>query len=147
MGRIRLFGISESKEEEYGIIKGDGWGILRSKINEAVNEDGFLFILIIGERGKGKSTLALNILIHVYRDPSLVEKAIVFTTDDYDSLTQSSSYKLLRAEDGRIKAIMWDDIGLHFSTYQWFTPHARQRMIEFIENFQTVREDLSLIHI
>ncbi len=141
--RLKLFAPSG---EEYGVIKGDGWKVLREKINEAINEDGFLFVLIIGERGKGKSTLALNILQHIYGDAALVKHSIVFTPDDYDSLTQNSvKYDGLRAEDGRVKAILWDDIGLHFSTYQWFTPHARQRMIEFIENFQTVREDVAVL--
>lgn len=143
--RLKLFGYYEEEGEEYNVVRGDGWNVLKQKIGEAISEDGFLFILIIGERGKGKSTLALNILTHIYGDPRLVEQAIVFTADDYDSLTQSSRYKQLRAGDGRIKAIMWDDIGLHFSTYQWFTPHARQRMIEFIENFQTVREDVAVL--
>jgi len=147
MGRLRrLFGYYEEEREEYNIIKGDGWGVLKHKIREAIEEDGFLFILIIGERGKGKSTLALNILMYVYNEPELVKRAIVFTTDDYDSVTQNArKYRSLRAEDGRVRAILWDDIGLHFSTYQWFTPHARQRMIEFIENFQTVREDVAVL--
>ena len=121
------------------------WKVLREKINEALSNDGFLFVMVVGERGKGKSTLGLNILKHVYGDNELVKKALVFSIDDFDSMTQGRKYRELRLSDGRIAAVLWDDIGLHFSTYQWFTPHARQRMTEFIENFQTVREDVAVI--
>ncbi len=145
MGRIRLFGISKEEVEEYSVIKGDGWRVLRDKIDDAINNDGFLFVLIIGERGKGKSTLALDILANIYDDAELVKKAIIFTMDDYDSLIQNTRYKGLRAGDGRIRAVMWDDMGLHFSTYKWFTPHERLRLTEFIENFQTVREDIAVL--
>ena len=141
--RLRLFG---SREEgvEYGWVSGDGWQLLRNKIREAISDDGFLFVLIIGERGKGKSTLALNMLQKIYGSAEAVKRATIFTVDDYDSLVNSSDDSL-RAGDGRIKAILWDDMGLHFSTYQWFIPHARQRMVEFIENFQSVREDVAVI--
>jgi len=133
-------------EEVYGLIEGNGWEKLRRRIREAIEEDGFLFILIIGERGKGKSTLALNIMQHIYGEERLVRNAVVFTPDDYDSLVFSRRrYRSLRADDGRIKAILWDDIGVHFSTYKWFTPHQRQRMIEFLEDFQAVREDVAVL--
>lgn len=140
--RLRLFGPA-GKEEEYNVVGGDGWELLKQKFREAIEEDGFVFVLIIGERGRGKSTLALNMLYNIYRDPGAVRRAIVFTPDDYDSLVQRGDG--LRAEDGRIKALLWDDMGLHFSTYQWFIPHQRQRMMEFIENFQTVREDIAVL--
>ena len=138
-----IFG-SRRREYKYNTVQGDGWSIIKDKINEAVRDDGFLFVLIIGERGKGKSTLALNMLVNVYEDVEAVKRAIVFTPDDFDSLVQNPPSNVV-ASDGRVKAILWDDIGLHFSTYQWFTPHARQRMQEFIENFQTVREDVAVI--
>ena len=143
---MRLFSPqSKPKPREYNAIRGDGWKILEDKIRSAIEEDDFLFILIIGERGRGKSTLALNIAYSIYGEIDLVKKAVVFSPDDYDSVVMSSKYDYLRARDGRVKALLWDDIGLHFSTYQWFTPHARQRMTEFIENFQTVREDVAVL--
>ncbi|MCE4601262.1 MAG: hypothetical protein F7C38_06845 [Desulfurococcales archaeon] len=145
MGRLSLFGSSRSRSVEYNIVRGNGWRLLRDKIDEAIHEDGFLFVLIIGERGKGKSTLALNVLNWIYGgDAGRVKRATIFTIDDYDSIVNKQD-NLLSGGDGRIKALLWDDMGLHFSTYQWFIPHLRQRMTEFIENFQSVREDIAVL--
>jgi len=143
--RLKLFGYYEEEGEEYNVIKGDGWRALREKMLDAINNDGFLFVLIIGERGRGKSSLGLNILYHLYGDAELVRRATIFTMDDYDSLVQNTRCRGLRAEDGRVKAVLWDDMGLHFSTYKWFMPHERQRLMEFVENFQSVREDVAVI--
>lgn len=128
---------------EPGYLGGDGWEKLWRRIQAAIEEDGFLFVLVIGERGKGKSSLALNIGLRVYGDPGLVEKALAFTVSDIDMIVERE--KGLRAPDGRVKMIIWDDIGIHFSTYRWFMPHERHRMTSFIENFQAIREDVAVI--
>lgn len=138
-----LFGRRRGSNVEYGWIRGDGWALLRHRIDTAINEDGFLFVIIAGERGKGKSTLALNIAMHVYNNPELVEKSLAFTLDDYEYIVDKAGE--LRARDGRTKLIVWDDIGVHFSTYKWFSPHQRQKMIDFLENFQSVREEVAVL--
>jgi hypothetical protein len=128
---------------EYGWIRGDGLRYLLDKMAEAETRDGFVFVLIVGGRGKGKSRLALNLAARVVGEENVLD-ALVFTIDDFDSKVNEPP-KGLVAEDGRLRLLLWDDIGLHFSTYTWFTPHMRQRMQEFIENFQTVREDVAIL--
>ena len=138
-----LFGRRRGASIEYGWVRGSGLNYLLQKTLEAETRDGFVFIMIIGERGKGKSSLALNLAARLVGEENVID-ALVFTIDDFDSKVSEPPEKLV-AEDGRLKLLLWDDIGLHFSTYTWFTPHMRQRMQEFIENFQTVREDVAIL--
>ena len=141
MGRIRrLFGTGDEKP----LVSGDGLKFLMDRFRSAVEEDGFIFVLIVGERGRGKSSLALNLGYLVYGSWEAVLKSLVFTVDDFDSKVSRRPRELL-ADDGRIRLLIWDDMGLHFSTYRWFVPHERQRMMEFVENFQTVREDTAIL--
>ena len=137
---LRIF----SKDyRDCGWIRGSGLNVIMNAIARAEYSDGFAFILIIGERGRGKSSLALNLAGRVIGEENVLD-ALVFTIDDFDSKTTNPPDNLL-AEDRRVRMLIWDDMGLHFSTYMWFTPHQRQRMQEFIENFQTVREDLAIL--
>lgn len=138
-----LFGRRRLAAENYGWIHGDGWRLLRQRIENAIENDGFLFIIIAGERGKGKSSLALNIAQHVYGSRDLVLKSLVFTLDDYEYVVEKREE--LKASDGRTKLVLWDDIGVHFSTFKWFTPLQRQKMIDFLEGFQSVREDVAVL--
>ena len=126
-----------------GYLGGRGWELLSRKIRRAIEDDGFLFVLVIGERGLGKSSLGLNIASWVYGDPRLVIKSLAFTVDDYETIVEK--YRELRARDGRVKMILWDDVGVHFSSYRWFSPHQRQKLIDFIENFQSVREEVAFV--
>ena len=87
--------------------------------------------------------MALNIARDFYRDERLVLKSLVFTVEDYESVVERE--KKLRASDGRTALIVWDDFGLHFSTYRWFSPLQRQKVIDFIENFQSVREEVAVL--
>ena len=136
--------LGKKRDVEYNVVRGSGWRLLWERMREAIEDDGFVFILIIGERGRGKSSLAINMIYHIYGSAEAVRKSIVYTMDDYDTLVYDRPHELL-AWDGRIKAVLWDDMGLHFSAYQWFMPHQRQRLMEFMENFQSVREDIAVI--
>ena len=95
---------------------------LRDIINEAnkrIENDGWLLIAIVGEKGNGKSTLALYLLKQILQvEWKKVLKHVIFTVHDYFNLPYKN---LIRDAYGRAKCIVWDDFALHSSVYRFMT--------------------------
>jgi len=114
---------------------------LIEKCNEKIANDGFLFIAIIGEKGHGKSTLALRIAKDVLEtDWNIVLKHVIFTIHDYYNIQYKN---LIKDEYGRVKCIIWDDFALHSSVYRFMTSDNRF-LAALIEDFEAVREDVAV---
>jgi len=119
---------------------------LLKRMREAVENDGWLFILICGERGNGKSTLALKLLKKLFDyynvgDWRNVLSHTIFTIHDFDNMIEKSN---IRYED-RLIGLVWDDFALHTSVYQFWDPLRQRVLTEFIENFEAVREDVAVL--
>ena len=129
-----------------------GSEFIQKWIVKCVKEDGFVLILVYGDRGLGKSTLGLNIVYNSlmnlypeYDDTTLWEKTVkhtIFTIEDFDNATNRKD--ILKWEDGRIPILLWDDFALHTSSYGFLRGEG-DKIGEFLENFETVREDIAVI--
>lgn len=111
-------------------------------INSAIENDGFLFIGILGDKGKGKSVTGLNILYNVLQDWNTVLKHTIFTIQDFQNIDHRKD--LERYVDGRVKIVLWDDFALHTSSYG-FWKADRENLTNFIEEFEIVREYVAVL--
>ncbi|AKG92399.1 TPA_asm: hypothetical protein GahPV1_gp25 [Geoglobus ahangari pleomorphic virus 1] len=116
---------------------------LMNAINSAIENDGFLFIGILGDKGLGKTVLGMNITYDILRDWRAVLRHMVFTITDFSNLSGRSD--LIRHTDGRIKAVLWDDFALHTSSYGFTKKGEREQLIDFIEDFEVVREEVAVL--
>lgn len=116
---------------------------LSDMVQEAIEMDGFLFIGVLGDKGLGKSVLALNLLYQILCDWNSVLKHVIFTIQDFGNLYTRSD--LIRHTDGRIKAIVWDDFALYTSSYGFTKRGEREQLIDFVEDFEVVREDVAVL--
>jgi|Deesub1362A_J573_1020465.scaffolds.fasta_scaffold00263_37 hypothetical protein len=116
---------------------------LMNVINSAIENDGFLFIGILGDKGLGKTVLGMNITFDILKDWRAVLKHMVFTITDFSNLSGRSD--LIRHTDGRIKAVLWDDFALHTSSYGFTKKGEREQLIDFIEDFEVVREEVAVL--
>jgi len=111
-------------------------------IRTAIEHDGFLFIGILGDKGKGKSVTGLNLLYQVLGDWEKVLRHTIFTIQDFQNLDHRSD--LERHEDGRVKIVLWDDFALHTSSYGFWRAD-RENLTNFIEEFEIVREFVAVL--
>jgi len=111
-------------------------------IQSAIEHDGFLFIGILGDKGKGKSVTGLNLLYQVLGDWEKVLKHTIFTIQDFQNLDHRDD--LERYVDGRVKIVLWDDFALHTSSYG-FWKADRENLTNFIEEFEIVREYVAVL--
>ena len=116
---------------------------LMQVINSAIENDGFLFIGILGDKGLGKTVLGMNLTFAVLKDWEAVLKHMVFTIMDFSNL--SARKDLMRHSDGRIKVVLWDDFALHTSSYGFTKKGEREMLIDFIEDFEVVREEVAVL--
>jgi hypothetical protein len=116
---------------------------LMNLIKSAIEKDGFLFIGILGDKGFGKSVLTLNLVYEVLGDWQEVLKHVIFTINDFNNIPYRSD--LTRYVDGRVKVVAWDDFGLHTSSYGFTKRGERDQLIDFVENFEVVREDVAVL--
>ncbi len=112
-------------------------------INSAIGNDGFLFIGILGDKGLGKSVAGINLLYEVLKDWDKTLKHIIFTINDFANLGYRKD--LERHEDGRVKIILWDDFALHTSSYGFSKKGERDQLVDFIEDFEVVREEVAVL--
>ncbi len=116
---------------------------LYSLINSAIENDGFLFIGILGDKGLGKTVLGMNLTYDILKDWEAVLRHIIFTITDYGNI--STRHDLIRHEDGRVKVLLWDDFALHTSSYGFTKKGERDQLIDFIEDFEVVREEVAVL--
>ncbi len=112
-------------------------------MNSAIENDGFLFIGILGDKGLGKTVLTLNLAYEILRDWNQTLKHVIFTINDFNNIPYRSD--LERHTDGRVKVIAWDDFALHTSSYGFTKRGERDQLIDFVENFEVVREDVAVL--
>ena len=112
-------------------------------IQNAIERDGFLFIGILGEKGFGKSVTGLNLVYSVLGDWDKVLRHTIFTIQDFQNIAYRDD--LERHEDGRVKIILWDDFALHTSSYGFTKKGFREEIIEFVEDFEVVREEIAVL--
>ena len=116
---------------------------LLSLMRKAIENDGFLFIGILGDKGLGKSVLTLNLAYEILEDWQKTLKHMIYTISDYNNIPYRSD--LERHVDGRVKVIAWDDFALHTSSYGFTKRGEREALIDFVENFEVVREDVAVL--
>ena len=116
---------------------------LQKYIDSAIRNDGFLFIGILGDKGFGKSVLGLILVNNVLQDWNKTLKHTIFTIQDFSNLAYRSD--LVRYEDGRVKIILWDDFALYTSSYGFSKKGERELLINFIEDFEVIREDVAVL--
>jgi hypothetical protein len=112
-------------------------------INSAIERDGFLFIGILGDKGLGKSVTGLNLTYSVLNEWDKALRHTIFTINDFSNLPYRND--LVRHEDGRVKVILWDDFALHTSSYGFSKRGERDLLIDFIEDFEVVREEVAVL--
>ena len=112
-------------------------------MNKAIENDGFLFIGVLGDRGLGKSVLSLNLAYEVLKDWQKTLRHVIFTINDFNNVSYRRD--LERHSDGRIKVLVWDDFALHTSSYGFTKRGERDQLIDFVENFEVVREDVAVL--
>jgi len=121
-------------------------------ILKCVKKDGFGLILIFGDKGRGKSTLGLNIVYNTlkklypdYDDNVLWDQTVkhtLFTIEDFDNAPNRKD--IWKWEDGRIPILLWDDFAMHTSSYGFLRGEGG-KIGEFLEDFEAVREDIAVI--
>ena len=121
-------------------------------IQRAIEADGFLLIGVYGDRGFGKSTLALNMVYSTFKalypekDESelwdLTLKHLVFTVEDFSNACRGPG--IIKWNDGRVPILLWDDFALHTSSYAFMRGEGG-KIGEFLEDFQAVREDVAVV--
>ena len=102
-------------------------------IYNAVEEYGFLSILIIGPVGSGKSNLALQLAYAGYKDWDVVLERLVFKREEFLELL--SKYK-------RIPLVIWDDIGAYLPSTLYFTDRKAWEQMRKI--WETIRTKLNV---
>lgn len=117
--------------------------VLFKLMNSAIEKDGFLFIGILGEKGLGKSVLGLNLVYEILKDWEKVLRHTIFTITDFNTLPFRKD--LIRHDDGRVKVLLWDDFALHTSSYGFAKRGERDLLIDFIEHFEVVREEVAVL--
>ena len=109
---------------------------LARKILKAHKTEGFESIMICGEMGRGKTSLALHLAYQVYQDWDLVLHYLHFSP--------ISALKQLRyaiSNDSRLKLIILDDAGLWLDALSWFTPEIRA----FSKFYNIIREGAAAV--
>ena len=111
---------------------------------DAIREDGWLLIAVTGDKGNGKSTLALRLCRDILgvNDWSIVLKHTIFTINEYFALPYRKD--VVRDDFGRARCVVWDDFALHSSVYKFMTKEAAS-LAAFLEDFEAVREDIAVM--
>ncbi len=129
-----------------GFLRERWWTLnnrLMHAINSAIENDGFLFIGILGDKGLGKTVAGMNIAYEVLKGWNSVLKHTIFTINDFSNLPYRND--LVRHSDGRVKVILWDDFALHTSSYGFSKRGERDLLVDFIEDFEVVREEVAVL--
>lgn len=118
---------------------------------KAIKSDGFCFIGITGEKGHGKSTLGWLLLVEIlkrigydvdFKHKDVLLSHLIFTIDDFFSIKNRE--KVIKWTDGRVCCALWDDFGLHTSSYA-FIKGEGDKVSDFIEMFEVVRENIAVL--
>ncbi|AGK60957.1 hypothetical protein Asulf_00953 [Archaeoglobus sulfaticallidus PM70-1] len=122
-----------------------------SKSVEAIKNDGFYFIGITGEKGNGKSTLGwwlekeilskVGYELDFVKDMDKLLNHLIFTIDDFFSIKKRDTVKW---DDGRVCVAIWDDFGLHTSSYAFLRGEG-DKVSDFVEMFEVVRENIAVL--
>lgn len=139
-------------KSQFNHITERGNEFIQKWIRRAIEADGFLLIGVYGDRGFGKSTLALNMVhstfktLYPEKDDSelwdLTIKHLVFTIEDFTNACRRPD--IIKWEDGRVPILLWDDFALHTSSYGFLRGEGG-KIGEFLEDFQAVREDVAVV--
>lgn len=98
---------------EYGSLKKDY--TLRDYMLEAVDQNGYETILNWGVQGSGKSSRMLQMGYWIYQDWDLVLDNIIFKPSELVRRLEALE------EDVRIPCLMWDDVGVHYTSSRFKT--------------------------
>jgi len=115
---------------------------------KVVKNDGFILIVLEGDKGFGKSNAMLEIVHNILARWTNKEcwdqvlKHVIFTIDDFWNLSRRT--ELIRDDRKRIVAVGWDDFGMHTSGYAFLRGEGA-KVGEFIEDFEAVREICSVL--
>lgn len=119
---------------------------------KAIKNDGFYFVGITGEKGNGKSTLAWHLVREIIKqvghdldfikDKDVLLSHVIFTIDDFFNIKNRD--KVIKWDDGRVCVALWDDFGLHTSSYA-FIKGEGDKVADFVEMFEVVRENIAVL--
>ena len=103
---------------------------------------GFLSVITYGRQGVGKSIYNMKVAAEVFGYlkrkltwRELIDKYVVFDVDDLISR--------VREARSRIPVLIWDDAGVHGSSYWWFLDRKRTMLLSAL--FQTARTKLNAL--
>lgn len=116
---------------------------IHSYMREAITEGGFQAFLIVGRRGKGKTTYSLKATASyymIYEDMECGEAwqetllHLVFTAKELIS----------KMDDGS-DIIIWDDAGVWGSTFMWYDPVMRPYIEALLDWYDVARTDINVL--
>jgi len=112
-------------------------------IRKAIDLDEFQAFLLVGGKGHGKSTLSI--------------KSVAFYFMAYDGLPCGEAYwealsrvaftgkDLIQKIEDYGDIVIWDDAGLHGSTYFWFVEDLREYIIALNNWYDVARTDVKVV--
>ncbi|MEB3861459.1 MAG: hypothetical protein GSR84_04475 [Desulfurococcales archaeon] len=112
-------------------------------MRQTIEEEGFQSFILIGGKGHGKSTYSL--------------KSVAFYMMYYEGLDCAEAYlealdrlafsgeELMDTIEKYGDIVIWDDAGLHGSTYLWFIEGAQEYVVALSNWFDVARTDLSIL--
>jgi hypothetical protein len=126
---------------------------------DVAENDGFVFIVLEGAKGFGKSTAMLDFLYNVIslwtgeEGEWVWDKVLrhtVFTINDFWNLGNRNDLVRVYGDkppvEGKNPALIigWDDMALHLSGQAYLRGEGAE-IGEFVEDFEAVREDVSIL--
>lgn len=112
-------------------------------------ENGFVSVITFGRQGTGKSVynmlVAYDVLSYLAKHDRRVDPVTWRDVIDYYVYFDLKDivWRLKKQVYGRIPVLIWDDAGVHASSYLWFVDRKRAMLISRM--FQTIRTKLNAL--
>jgi len=104
--------------------------VLADKINQAINQNGFVGAIVYGGQRLGKSSYALKTAYQIYGDWDKVNECVLYKLSDVVKVIKDAingGYK--------VPCIIWDDAGVHANRLLYF---AERDLVRYLENMLDV---------
>lgn len=112
-------------------------------IRQTVEEDGFQAFILIGGKGHGKSTYSIKTVAYyfMYYEGYSCGEAYLAALDRLAFTAEELLDRIERYGD----IVIWDDAGLHGSTYLWFDQAGQEYLKALVDWYDVARTDVKAI--